>query len=49
MSLSWVEEAVVFLAAAVITVPLFKKMGMGAVLGYLAAGVLIAATWPRAC
>jgi Kef-type K+ transport system membrane component KefB len=41
MSLSWVEEAVVFLAAAVITVPLFKKMGMGAVLGYLAAGVLI--------
>jgi glutathione-regulated potassium-efflux system protein KefB len=41
MSLSWVEQAVVFLAAAVITVPLFKKMGMGAVLGYLAAGVLI--------
>ncbi|MHB8534797.1 MAG: monovalent cation:proton antiporter-2 (CPA2) family protein [Sulfuricaulis sp.] len=39
--MSLVEEAVVFLAAAVITVPLFKRMGMGAVLGYLTAGVLI--------
>lgn len=41
MSLSLVEEAVVFLAAAVVTVPLFKRMGMGAVLGYLTAGILI--------
>ncbi len=41
MSLSLVEEAVVFLAAAVVTVPLFKRMGMGALLGYLTAGVLI--------
>ncbi len=31
----------VFLAAAVIAVPLFKRLGLGAVLGYLAAGVLI--------
>ncbi len=35
------EQAVVFLAAAVITVPLFSRLGMGAVLGYLAAGVAI--------
>ena len=32
---------VAFLAAAVIFVPLFKRLGLGAVLGYLAAGVLL--------
>jgi monovalent cation:proton antiporter-2 (CPA2) family protein len=32
---------VVFLAAAVITVPLFRRAGLGAVLGYLVAGILI--------
>jgi monovalent cation:proton antiporter-2 (CPA2) family protein len=36
-----VNEAVVFLIATVIAVPLFKRLGMGAVLGYLTAGVLI--------
>ncbi len=36
-----IYEAVIFLAATVIAVPLFKKLGMGAVLGYLIAGVLI--------
>lgn len=41
MNLSLVEEAVVFLIATVIAVPLFKRLGMGAVLGYLTAGVLI--------
>ena len=41
MSMSLVQESVVFLAAAVIMVPLFKKLGMGTVLGYLIAGVLI--------
>ena len=41
MSLSLVNEAVVFLIATVIAVPLFKRLGMGAVLGYLTAGVLI--------
>ena len=41
MSMSLVHETVVFLAAAVIAVPLFKKFGMGEVLGYLIAGVLI--------
>lgn len=30
-----------FLAAAVVFVPLFKRFGLGAVLGYLAAGILI--------
>ncbi len=35
------HEAIIFLAAAVIAVPLFKRLGLGAVLGYLAAGILI--------
>jgi glutathione-regulated potassium-efflux system protein KefB len=34
-------HAVVLLAAAVIAVPLFRKLGLGAVLGYLVAGLLI--------
>ena len=41
MSTPFIHETVVFLAATVIAVPLFKKLGMGAVLGYLIAGVLI--------
>ena len=41
MGMSLAYEAVVLLAAAVIAVPLFKKLGMGGVLGYLIAGVLI--------
>jgi len=45
MDASLLLEAVVFLLAAVITVPLFKRLGFGAVLGYLTAGVLIG---PRA-
>lgn len=32
---------VLFLTAAVVAVPLFKRLGLGAVLGYLAAGVLV--------
>ncbi len=32
---------ILFLLGAVIAVPLFKRLGLGAVLGYLAAGVLI--------
>src|SRR5688572_11581242 len=35
------RDAVLFLTAAVVAVPLFKKAGLGAVLGYLAAGVAI--------
>lgn len=35
------QEAIIYLAAAVIVVPLFNKLGLGAVLGYLVAGLLI--------
>jgi len=35
------EVALVYLAAAVISVPLAKRLGLGSVLGYLAAGVAI--------
>ena len=35
------ELALVFLLAAVIAVPLFKRFGLGAVLGYLVAGVVL--------
>lgn len=34
-------EAVAYLAAVVVLVPLFTRLGLGAVLGYLAAGILI--------
>ncbi|WP_428150528.1 monovalent cation:proton antiporter-2 (CPA2) family protein [Brevundimonas sp.] len=34
-------HAVALLAAAVVAVPLFRKFGLGSVLGYLAAGVII--------
>jgi monovalent cation:proton antiporter-2 (CPA2) family protein len=35
------HEAALFLGAAVLFVPIFKRLGLGAVLGYLAAGVAI--------
>ena len=38
---SALEIVIVFLVAAVIAVPLFRRLGFGAVLGYLAAGVVI--------
>lgn len=38
---SLLQAAVVFLLAAVVVVPLAKRLQLGAVLGYLAAGVLI--------
>jgi glutathione-regulated potassium-efflux system protein KefB len=34
-------HGVVLLAAAVVAVPLFRRLGLGSVLGYLAAGILI--------
>jgi monovalent cation:proton antiporter-2 (CPA2) family protein len=34
-------QAIVFLAAAVIAVPLFRRMRLGSILGYLAAGLVI--------
>jgi glutathione-regulated potassium-efflux system protein KefB len=38
---SMLVNAVALLGAAVITVPLFRRLGLGSVLGYLAAGLLI--------
>lgn len=35
------HDALIYLGAAVIAVPLFKRLGLGAVLGYLIAGVVI--------
>src|SRR5215469_11980 len=34
-------QALVYLAAGVISVPIAKRLGLGSVLGYLAAGVLV--------
>ncbi|MFD1216813.1 MULTISPECIES: monovalent cation:proton antiporter-2 (CPA2) family protein [Microbulbifer] len=38
---NYLIQAVIFLAAAVVSVPLAKRLGFGSVLGYLVAGVLI--------
>lgn len=38
---SFLFQAMVYLAAAVIMVPLAKKLGLGSVLGYLLAGIMI--------
>jgi monovalent cation:proton antiporter-2 (CPA2) family protein len=35
------RDILIYLGAAVIAVPLFKRLGLGAVLGYLVAGILI--------
>ena len=37
----FLSQAVVYLAAAVIAVPIASRMGLGSVLGYLAAGIII--------
>jgi CPA2 family monovalent cation:H+ antiporter-2 len=39
--MEFLVQALIYLAAAVICVPLAKKLGMGSVLGYLLAGMLI--------
>lgn len=39
--MSVLAQAAVFLAAAVVAVPLFRRLRLGAVLGYLAAGIAI--------
>ena len=38
---SWLINSFIYLAAAVITVPLAKKLGLGSIIGYLAAGIAI--------
>jgi len=40
-SSSFLVQAVIYLSAAVLVVPIFKRLGLGSVLGYLLAGVLI--------
>jgi monovalent cation:proton antiporter-2 (CPA2) family protein len=37
----FLQQALIYLAAGVIAVPLFKRLGLGSVLGYLIAGVAI--------
>lgn len=39
--MDFLAEAAIFLAAAVLVVPLSRRLGLGAILGYLAAGVVI--------
>jgi glutathione-regulated potassium-efflux system ancillary protein KefC/glutathione-regulated potassium-efflux system protein KefB len=39
--MTFLEQAAIFLVTAVIVVPLFRRLQLGAVLGYLAAGALI--------
>jgi monovalent cation:proton antiporter-2 (CPA2) family protein len=39
--MSFLTEALIFLVAAVVVVPVLKRLGMSSVLGYLGAGVLI--------
>ncbi|MEO1384025.1 MAG: cation:proton antiporter, partial [Bacteroidota bacterium] len=41
MSGSFLFQAVIYLTAAIICVPIAKWLGMGSVLGYLLAGILI--------
>ena len=38
---SWIYGTLIYLAAAVIAVPLAKLMGLGSIIGYLGAGILI--------
>ena len=35
------EMAVIYLAAAIVAVPIAKRLGLGSVLGYLIAGIII--------
>lgn len=40
-AMSFLQEAAIFLGAAIVAVTLFNKLGFGSVLGYMAAGVAI--------
>ncbi len=37
----YLEDILILLAAAIVAVPLFQRLGLGSVLGYLAAGVVV--------
>ena len=41
MSHAFLHDALIYLAAAVVFVPIAKKLGMGSVLGYILAGIII--------
>jgi CPA2 family monovalent cation:H+ antiporter-2 len=41
MSHAFLYDALIYLAAAIVFVPIAKKLGMGSVLGYLLAGIII--------
>ncbi len=41
MNHSFLQEALIYLAAAIVFVPVAKRLGMGSVLGYLLAGITI--------
>ena len=41
MNSAFLHDAIIYLAAAVVFVPLAKKLGMGSVLGYLLGGIII--------
>ena len=36
---AWLINSFIYLAAAVIAVPVAKKLGLGSIIGYLAAGI----------
>ena len=38
---AWLGNSLIYLSAAVIAVPLSKALGLGSIIGYLAAGILI--------
>ena len=39
--MSLLQESIVYLLAAIIMVPISRRLGLGSVLGYLAAGIVI--------
>jgi glutathione-regulated potassium-efflux system ancillary protein KefC len=47
MRMSVLAQALIFLAATVVAVPISKRLGLGSVLGYLAAGVVIGPSGAR--
>lgn len=40
-SSNFLVQAVIYLSSAILIVPIFKRLGLGSVLGYLLAGILI--------
>ncbi|AGC48841.1 glutathione-regulated potassium-efflux system [Myxococcus stipitatus DSM 14675] len=45
--MAFLHQALIFLGAAVVSVPLFKRLGLGSVLGYLVAGAIIGPSGAR--